>query len=90
MKFEWDDAKADANWNKHEVSFKEATTAFGDAFAGTFPDPDPSYGEERWLTVGISAAGRLLVIAHTERDMKFRIISARLATTSERNRYEQR
>lgn len=89
MKFEWDDTKANANWRKHGVSFQEATTIFGDPLAGTFHDPDHSQGEERWLTVGISAEGRLLVVAHTEHDIIFRIISARVATTQERNRYEQ-
>ena len=89
MKFDWDDTKANANWAKHGVSFQEATTVFGDPLAGTFPDPDHSYGEERWLTVGISFAGRLLVVAHTEHEVIFRIISAREATTHERNRYEQ-
>lgn len=89
MKFEWDDAKASANWTKHGVSFQEATTVFGDPIAGTFPDPDHSQGEERWLTAGISAEGRLLVVAHTEHGATFRIISARVATAHERNRYEQ-
>jgi len=89
MKFEWDDTKANANWRKHGVSFQEATTIFGDPLAGTFPDPDHSQGEERWLTVGISAEGKLLVVAHTEHGITFRIISARVATTQERNRYEQ-
>lgn len=89
MKFEWDDTKAASNFGKHGVSFQEASTAFGDPFAGTFPDPDHSQGEERWLTVGVSVDGRLLVVAHTEHDVTFRIISARVATTHERNCYEQ-
>jgi uncharacterized DUF497 family protein len=89
MKFEWDEAKANANWSKHGVSFQEATSVFGDSLAGTFPDPDHSHGEERWLTVGMSAAGGLLVVAHTECDMIFRIISARQATAHERNAYER-
>ena len=88
MKFEWDDTKANANWSKHGISFQEATTVFGDSLAGTFPDPDHSYREERWL-VGISAEERLSVLAHAEQGITFRIISARLATTHERNRYEQ-
>lgn len=89
MKFEWDDTKAKTNGSKHGISFQEATTVFGDPLAGTFPDPDHSHGEERWLTVGISAEGKLLVVAHTEHGISFRIISARMATTQERNRYEQ-
>ena len=89
MKFEWDNAEANSNWDKHGVSFQEAATVFGDPLAGTFPDPDHSQGEERWLTVGVSAAGRLLVVAHTEHELTFRIVSARVATTHERNRDEQ-
>lgn len=89
MKFEWDDEKASANERKHGVSFREASTVFGDPLAGTFSDPDHSHGEERWLTVGISAEQRLLVVAHTEHDVIFRIISARVATIHERNSYEQ-
>ncbi|MER2555308.1 MAG: BrnT family toxin [Thauera sp.] len=90
MKFEWDDTKANANLRRHGVSFQEATTVFGDSLAATFAGPDHSDAEERWLSVGISAQGRLLVIAHTEQGTIFRIISARVATTNERNRYEQR
>jgi len=89
MKFEWDETKANANWSKHGVSFQEASTAFGDPLAGTFVDPDHSDNEERWLTVGRAAEGRLLVVAHTENGNTFRIISARVATTHERSRYEQ-
>jgi hypothetical protein len=89
MKFEWDDTKAVSNFGKHDVSFQEASTVFGDPLAGTFPDPDHSQGEERWLTVGLSVKGRLLVVAHTEHDVTFRIISARVATTHERSSYEQ-
>ncbi|MDP1607550.1 MAG: BrnT family toxin [Rhodocyclaceae bacterium] len=89
MKFGWDDTKANVNWKKHGVAFQEATTVFGDPLAGAFPDPDHSQVEERWLTVGMSAAGRLLVVAHAEYENMFRIISARVATPHERNRYEQ-
>ena len=89
MKFEWDEAKANSNYSKHGVSFQEATTVFGDPLAGTFPDPDHSHQEERWLTVGASAEGRLLVVVHTDHSITFRIISARVATNRERNRYEQ-
>lgn len=89
MKFEWDDAKAESNWKKHGVTFQEASTVFGDPFAGTFPDPDHSQGEERWLTAGLSAGGRLLLVAHAEFGDVLRIISARAATPHERNAYEQ-
>lgn len=65
MKFEWDMEKAAVNLDKHGVSFQEASTVFGDPLAGTFPDPDHSQGEERWITVGMSIEGRLVVVAHT-------------------------
>ena len=89
LKFEWDDAKAQANLAKHGVSFEEAASVFGDPLALTFSDPDHSRGEKRWLTFGVSHTGRLLVIAHTERGRAIRIISARKATRHERGIYEQ-
>ena len=67
LKFEWDNAKAQSNLAKHEVSFEEAASAFGDSQALTFPDPDHSIGEKRWLTFGVSYSDRLLVVAHAER-----------------------
>lgn len=83
MRFEWNFNKAEANLSKHGVSFEEATTVFGDRLSGTFPDPEHSISEERWITVGMSVDGRLLVVAHTENDETFRIISARVATTNQ-------
>lgn len=88
MKFTWNPAKADANRKKHGVDFDEAATVFGDPLAGTFPDADHSMGETRMITVGVSCAGRLLVVAHTEGSEEIRIISARLATAHERKAYE--
>jgi len=88
LKFEWDDAKAQVNLAKHGVSFEEAASVFGDPLALTFPDPDHSLGEKRWLTFGVSQSGRLLVVAHTERGRAIRIISARKATRHERGIYE--
>jgi uncharacterized DUF497 family protein len=89
LKFEWDEAKARSNLAKHGVSFEEAASVFGDPLALTFPDPDHSLGEKRWLTFGVSQSGRLLVVAHTERGRAIRIISARKATRHERGIYEQ-
>jgi uncharacterized DUF497 family protein len=66
MKFTWDLLKATTNRQKHGVDFNEATTVFGDPLAGTFPDFDHSTGESRLITVGVSCAGRLLVVSHTE------------------------
>lgn len=88
MKFEWDPDKSDANLKKHGISFHEASTVFGDPLAITFNDPDHSIGEHRFLTFGHSRANRLMVVVHTERLGKTRIISARRATRQEREIYE--
>ena len=90
MKFEWDPKKAEANLAKHGVSFEDGSTVFGDALAGTIPDPLHSPDEARFITVGHSAAGNLVVVVHAERGERARIISARLATTAERKRYESK
>ena len=89
LQFIWDRAKAAANLRKHGVDFEEAATAFGDPLSITIPDPDHSAGEERWLLVGQSNAGRLLVVAHTERGDEIRLINARPATRRERDTYEE-
>lgn len=88
MQFEWDRAKAAANLRKHRVSFQEASTALHDPLSTTFADP-ASEGEQRFVTIGISALGHLLVVAHTERGETIRLISARRATRRERGFYEQ-
>ena len=89
MRFEADPAKAAQNLKKHKVSFEEAASVFGDSMAYTFPDPDHSVGEERWLTFGMSRMGRILAIIYTERRGTIRLISARLATKHERSIYEE-
>jgi len=89
LRFVWDRDKAAANLRKHGVGFDEAATAFGDPLSLTVPDPDHSIGEERWLLLGVSVAGRLLVVAHTERVDEIRLISARAATRRERETYEE-
>jgi len=89
MKFEWDEDKAAANFRKHGTSFEEASTAFADELSLTGDDPDHSRGEHRLITFGVSSAGRLLVISHTERAKHIRIISARPATRAERKLYEE-
>ncbi len=88
MEFQWDEEKSVANRKKHGVSFHEAATVFGDPLAITFSDPDHSIGEHRFITFGLSMMKRLLVVAHTERHGKTRIISARQATRHERTIYE--
>ena len=89
MRFEWDREKAKRNLRKHRVSFEEAVTVFYDPLSATFDDPDHSVGEQRFITIGYSSRGRLLVISHTERGDALRIISARLATAHERKRHEK-
>ncbi len=89
LSFTWDRDKATANLRKHRVDFEDAASAFGAPLSITIPDPDHSLGEERWLLIGLSAGGRLLVVAHTERDDEIRIISARQATRPERQTYEE-
>lgn len=88
MRFDWDAQKAKANTRKHGVSFREATTVFGDPLAGTVVDPDHSTEEARFVTIGKSSSGRLLVVCHTEQESAIRIVSARKATSHERKRYE--
>jgi len=90
MKFEWDPRKDAANRRKHGVGLREAATVFGDPFATTFQDIDHSISEQRFLTIGVSASGRLLVVAHKEEDeATIRIISARPVTRRERRFYEE-
>ena len=87
--FEWDPKKALLNVRTHGVSFDEASTAFHDPLSRTIDDPLHSDNEERLVLIGQSMEGRLLVIVHTERNDRIRIISARLATNKERFRYEE-
>lgn len=89
MYFEWNSAKAARNLRKHRVSFEEASSVFYDPLAVTGADPDHSESEERFITFGMSSAGQLLVVCHTERRKAIRIISARVATRSERRIYEE-
>lgn len=89
MEFEWNPRKEAANRRKHGVRFREATTVFRDPLAATFPDIDHSVSEQRFLTIGASVRGRILVVAHTESQGKIRIISARPVTRRERRYYEE-
>ncbi len=88
MEFEWDDDKAASIEGKHGVAFPEAQTVFADPRALTGYDPDHSDEEDRYITMGTSLEGRLLVISHTDRDNRVRIISAREASRRERRDYE--
>jgi uncharacterized DUF497 family protein len=84
MRIEWDPKKARSNVRKHKVSFEEAATAMSDPMAATGADPDHSVTEDRYITFGVSARGRLLVVVHAEEQETIRIISARLASRGER------
>jgi hypothetical protein len=86
--FEWDTEKAESNLQKHDVSFEEAATVFFDPLSLTIPDPLHSDEENRFVTTGLSNQQRQLVVVHSERDDRIRIISARLATSGERKKYE--
>ena len=88
MEFEWDAKKADSNIAKHGVTFSEAMTVFGDRLEIVIADPNHSQDEFRFLSMGQSASGRLLVVAYTERAGRTRIINAREATPRERRQYE--
>ncbi len=87
--FEWDEEKARTSLQKHKVGFDEATTVFSDSFSITIPDPDHSVDEERYIDIGTSDRGRVLVVVYTERGANIRIISCRKATPAERRRYEE-
>jgi uncharacterized DUF497 family protein len=89
IEFEWDPDKAKKNIEKHRVSFNEAATVFGDPLSMTFYDPDHSIDENRFITVGLSRFGKLLIVSHTDRDDRIRIISARETTRRERKFYEE-
>jgi uncharacterized DUF497 family protein len=88
MEFEWDAHKAVLNLKKHNVSFEEAATVFGDPLSITVPDPDHSLEEDRYILIGMSTNHRLLMVAHAERGDRIRIMSARELTRREREQYE--
>jgi uncharacterized DUF497 family protein len=90
VEFEGDDEKADSNLKKHGVSFVEGATIFNDPEIATIFDPDHSKDEERYISIGNSIQGNLLVIAHTELDERIRLISCRKATNAERKAYENK
>jgi hypothetical protein len=87
--FEWDPEKAKRNLEIHGVSFDEASTAFGDALSLTIYDPLHSEDEDRFILAGNTYKNRLLIVVHTERGNRIRIISARKATNKEREYYEK-
>ena len=89
MRFEWNPDKARRNFLKHGISFREAITTFRDPLSVTYPDPDHSFRERRYVIIGLSSEGRILIVSHTERVSRIRIISARKATRNEQRFYEE-
>ena len=89
LQFEWDEAKAIANEHKHGVSFEEAVTVFGDPSSLTIFDTEHSDTEDRFIDIGLSASGRVLVVVYAERGTRIRIVSCREAARTERRQYEQ-
>lgn len=90
LEFEWNDAKAQLNESKHGVTFGSAREIFLDPLAAIMADPRHSLNEDRFLTIGTCSNGELIVVSHTFRENRIRIISARRATASERMSYELR
>jgi len=89
LSFEWDEDKAKANLKKHKVGFDEAATVFTEPYSITIHDPDHSADEQRYIDIGTSDKGRVLVVVYTERGSHIRIVSCRKATSSERKLYEE-
>ena len=89
MQFDWDSLKATVNLSKHGVSFDEAKTVFDDPLYVDFYDPDHSGEEHRYIIIGQSQQGRLLIVSYMERNDTIRIISSREVTLTEREAYEE-
>lgn len=87
MVYQWDNDKAATNLNKHGIDFADAVLVFSDDLAVTVSDD--RFDEERFITIGIDALGRVLVLVYTLRGKEIRLISARKATRSERTQYEE-
>ena len=87
LTFEWDEDKASRNETKHGVAFHEGKSVFNDPFSVTIPDPDHSEYEDRWLDIGFSSKGRLVLVWYTERAGRIRIIGCRKASPAEQRSY---
>ena len=85
--YEWDPKKAASNLRKHKIDFADAVTVFEDEFAVTIDDDEPE--EKRFVTIGMDALARVLVVVYTWRGQNIRIISARNAGAEERRQYEE-
>lgn len=89
MEFEWDQEKAQSNRDKHGVSFEEAQTIFDDPLYVDFYDPDHSENENRYIIIGTSSVGNILLVSYTERGDIIGIISARQVTKQELKAYQE-
>ena len=89
LQFEWDEKKANLNFQKHRITFEEAKTVFRDPLAYIFDDQWHSSNEQREIIIGHDQKHRLILVCFTDRKQRIRIISARLATKKERRDYEQ-
>jgi uncharacterized DUF497 family protein len=87
MRYQWDNDKATANLRKHGIDFADAVSVFSDDLAITIPDE--RFDEERFITMGMDAFGRVLVVVYTWGGSEIRLISARKATRPERKQYEE-
>jgi hypothetical protein len=87
MVYQWNKDKATANLRKHDIDFADAVSVFSDDLAITIPDE--RFDEERFVTIGVDAFGRILVVIYTMREDEIRVISARKATRQERQQYEE-
>jgi uncharacterized DUF497 family protein len=87
--FEWDRRKDAANLRKHGLGFAEASTVFDDPLSITIPDPDYTIDEERFVIIGMSSQRSLLIVVHTIRGERIRLISARPTTKHEIRNYEE-
>ena len=90
LTFEWDENKSLENYRKHGIDFEEAKTVFNDPFAITIYDPNHSISEDRFIDLGRSSRGRILVVVYTERNETIRLISSRIATKRECWNYEEK
>jgi uncharacterized DUF497 family protein len=87
MKYQWDKNKAASNLQKHGIEFADAVSVFSDDLAISIPDN--RFDEDRFVTIGMDAFGRILVVVFTWRGEDIRLISARLAERRERKQYEE-
>jgi uncharacterized DUF497 family protein len=88
VSFEWHPGKAETNFRKHGVRFAESIAVFADDYAITITDDESDPGEQRFVSVGMGAGGRVLVVVYSYRGMAIRIISARAAEPHEQSQYE--